>query len=86
MSTKGISLVKFLTKKGDKMAEPDLNFDLPEVESEVESVDIMFSDLTEEAQKMVLGLYGYNHPNDGNFDIFPLFTLEYYPENSEDTV
>ena len=40
------------------------------------SIEIMFDDLTEEAQKEVLNLYGLDSESDGNFEIFPLFILE----------
>lgn len=40
------------------------------------SIEIYFSDLNEEAQKEVLKLYGIKKVEDGNLDIIPLCVLE----------
>ena len=40
-------------------------------------LEIFFHDLDEEAQQRVLELYGINSPEDMNFDVVPLFVLEY---------
>lgn len=42
----------------------------------MDTVEIFFRDLTPEAQQAVLKLYGYNSPDEGNWDICPLFILE----------
>ena len=39
-------------------------------------IEIMFSDLKEEAQKEVLKEFGYKNEQEGNWDTFPLFVLE----------
>lgn len=46
-------------------------------------LDIYFSDLTPEAQKRVLDLYGYRNPAEGNLDmdIVPLFILRHDEED-----
>jgi hypothetical protein len=38
--------------------------------------EIMFDDLTEEAQKQFLEFQGLDNPQDGNFDIAPLAIIE----------
>jgi hypothetical protein len=38
-------------------------------------IEIYFSDLNAEAQKKVLELYGLKTPQEGNFDVVPLFEL-----------
>ena len=38
-------------------------------------MEIYFSDLNEEAQKELLKLYGIKTPQEGNFDVVPLFVL-----------
>jgi hypothetical protein len=38
-------------------------------------MEIYFSDLNEEAQKELLELYGIKTPQEGNFDVEPLFEL-----------
>ena len=45
----------------------------------MDKLEIYFSDLTPEAQKRVLDLYGYQTPAEGNMDmdIVPLFSLEH---------
>jgi len=49
-------------------------------------LDIYFSDLTEEAKKQVLELYGVKRSEELNLnvDIIPLFTLMNESEDSED--
>ena len=39
------------------------------------NIEIFFDDLNEEAQKRVLKGYGIDDPMEGNWDVFPLFTL-----------
>ena len=46
--------------------------------SETKTVEIYFSDLTPEAQRRLLKGYGMKDPKEGNWDVFPVFTL--YPE------
>ena len=36
----------------------------------------MFENLSGKAHKEVLEFYGYDSPEDGNFDVVPLFILE----------
>ena len=40
------------------------------------TLEIMFDDLNSEAQQEVLRFYDCKTPEDGNFDIAPLFVLE----------
>jgi len=40
------------------------------------TLEIMFDDLNNEAQREVLRFYGCETPEDGNFDIVPLFVLQ----------
>lgn len=40
-----------------------------------ETLEIMFEDLNQKAQKEVLAFYGYTDPAEGNLDVFPLFVL-----------
>lgn len=40
------------------------------------TLEITFDDLNSTAQKEVLEFYGYEVPEDGNFDVVPLFILE----------
>lgn len=48
----------------------------PCIKDQIMSLEIMFDDLTLEAQKEVLELYGLENESDGNFDNSPLFVLE----------
>ena len=41
-----------------------------------EPLEIMLSDLNNEAQREVLDLYGYETAEESNLDIVPLFVLE----------
>ena len=41
-----------------------------------ETITIMLADLSTEAQREVLDFFGYQTPEEGNFDIVPLFVLE----------
>ena len=41
-----------------------------------ETLEIMFDDLDVKARKGVLEFYGYDSPEEGNFDMVPLFILE----------
>jgi hypothetical protein len=38
-------------------------------------MDIFITDLTPEAQRMVLDFLGLPSPEEGNYDVFPLFSL-----------
>lgn len=40
-----------------------------------QDLEIMFDDLTPDAQKAVLDFYGLDSASDGNYDVFPLFVL-----------
>jgi len=47
-----------------------------------EPCEIYFDDLTDAAKQRVLELYGMSNAEDGNFDISPLFVLEYEEEDA----
>jgi len=46
-------------------------------------VEIYFSELKEEAQKKVLKALGLKTPEEGNYDVFPLFVLEKVEDEAE---
>jgi len=46
----------------------------------MEQFGIYFDDLIPEVQKQLLKFYQLENEIDGNFDIIPLFLLEYEPE------
>ena len=48
-----------------------------------ETLTIMLADLSTEAQKEVLDFFGYQTPEEGNFDLVPLFVLEDERERKE---
>ena len=50
----------------------------------MDDLEIYFDDLTEDAQRKVLELYGLDSAEDGNFDNSPLFILEYEEMEDED--
>ena len=43
--------------------------------------ELYFSDLTPNAQKRFLEFVGIETPEDGNFDFFPIYVMERYPED-----
>ncbi len=48
------------------------------------AVEIYFHDLTEEAQEKVLAEYGVLQPDEMNWDITPLFILEFSGAEEEE--
>jgi len=42
----------------------------------MDQLEITFSDLNEEAQRVVLEFFGIDTSEEGNFDLIPLFILE----------
>ena len=56
----------------------DKGYSEDEDPGELITIDIYYSDLTDDAQKRVLAGYGLSDPKDANWDIFPLFVL--YPD------
>jgi hypothetical protein len=40
-----------------------------------DELEVFLSDLTPEAQRRVLRFLGFKTPEEGNLDVFPLFTL-----------
>jgi hypothetical protein len=49
-----------------------------------ETLSIMFDDLNREAQSQVLEFYGCNRPEDGNFEVVPLFVLQKEEQDREE--
>ena len=47
-------------------------------------IEIYFDDLTEEAQKKVLECAGIEDPAEANWDVFPIFELEYELETEKE--
>ena len=47
------------------------------------SVEIYFDDLTLTKQEELLTAYGISHPDDANWETFPVATLEVYEEIAE---
>lgn len=51
------------------------------------TVEIFFSDLNQNVQKELLDAEGISSPEEANWDVFPLATLEFYVEEEKgDTV
>ncbi len=50
----------------------------------LETLTIMFDDLTSEARKEVLQFYGYKTAAEGNLDVMPLFVLETEDRKEQD--
>lgn len=48
-------------------------------------LNIHFWDLNKKAQRKVLDFYDLEHCSDGNLDIGPLFTLDYEPEDEDES-
>jgi len=48
-----------------------------------DTLEIMYDDLTEEAQKRVSEFYGEKSPDEGNYDISPLFILSKETEEED---
>jgi hypothetical protein len=46
------------------------------------TVDIYFDDLTEEAQQRVMEAMGIEDYSEGNFELGPFFILEFEPEDT----
>ena len=42
-----------------------------------ESFDLYFNDLTREAQKEILSVAGLNSPEEANWDVFPITTIDF---------
>ena len=42
----------------------------------MDQLEITFSDLNQDAQKAVLEFFGIDTPEEGNYDLIPLFILE----------
>ena len=46
--------------------------------------EIYFSDLTEEAQKKFLEVEGIENPEEANYDVFPIASIEIEEEENEE--
>lgn len=49
------------------------------------SFEIYLRDLTPEKQREVLDFFELDSAEDGNYDVFPIATLDYEPEIEEET-